>query len=480
LLDGFPDSVWKEWTLCHLAVAAAEHEDCTGALAILPAITELDPRVFALEGIVSHCPSAHHLVDELRVNVSQLGHSSYVGRNEPDGLFATCLAAGLFDEALSVGETFEGPYRQAEAIAELVRRLGAARARSEVAGLLRKARALAPGIGDAEGEDEALSAIANAYAAADMPEECREAIDAIHMLDQRMAPLAAMAMRSLAAGRDKEAGVLLAELVATCHSMMRGPDASRQAWPVEDPITTCLQIGRIEEPLRLVRSMQEGVHKEAARLEICGALIGGHDLDRAWQLADEMRPGWSQARAFSQLAAAYLEMGDAGKASHALLAAACRGKTDSPSDREAVWALELSGLLSKNCFEKEAREVTQCVETARSMSTHGRAQAFLHLARRAAAAGDTGPAGEAMEAASRAAQGGDRYSLADIAVQYQLMGGSEAAASALERAVHAAVAEGSESARLETLRIVAVAYCAAGQDFPPEVTRLLERLAPPP
>src|SRR5438105_10858276 len=101
LLDRFSaDPVRKQWTLSHFAVAAAEQGDCAEALAILLAITELEPRVYAIEGIVRHCPSTQHMVNELRTSVSLLEPWSFTGRNEPDGLFATCLAAGLFDEAL--------------------------------------------------------------------------------------------------------------------------------------------------------------------------------------------------------------------------------------------------------------------------------------------------------------------------------------------------------------------------------------------
>jgi hypothetical protein len=479
LLQDFPaDPVRKEWTLAHLALAAAEHGDCAEALAILPLITELEPSVYAMERIVCHCPSAHHLVGEIRARMPQLEPGSYVRRNEPRGLFATCLEAGLFTEALSVCASFEEPYFRALAIAELVQRLGATRAKNEALELLLTARDLASAIDDAEGRDEALSDIAGAYAALDLKPEWREVIDAIHMPDQRMAPLAAMATRSLTLGRHAEAGELFAELVAASHSMMQGPDALQQAWSLEDPIAGYLQIGRIEESMELVHSMQEGVYKEAARLDICAALIKNRDLHRARELAGEMQAAWSQVHALSQLAAAYCETGDAAKCSHALLAAADRARNArSPSAREAVWAVELSGLLSMNGFEQEAGELTQRVGKAHSALSYTRAQAILHFARRASGAGDIDLARRATDAASRVAKAGD---LPEIAAQYQLIGDAQAAASTIESAVDAAVAEGSASSRLGALLGIATAYRAAGQDFAPEVAGLLIRLAPPP
>jgi hypothetical protein len=130
--------------------------------------------------------------------------------------------------------------------------------------------------------------------------------------------------------------------------------------------------------MELVRSMQEGVYKEAARLDICAALIKNRDLHRARELAAEMQAAWSQVHALTRLAAAYCEIGDAGNCSHVLLAAADRARNaDSPSAREAVWAVELGGLLSMNGFEQEAGELTQRVESAHSATSYAGAQALV-------------------------------------------------------------------------------------------------------
>jgi len=133
-----------------------------------------------------------------------------------------------------------------------------------------------------------------------------------------------------------------------------------------------------------------------------------------------------------------------------------------------------------NGFEQEARELTQRVETAHSASSYAGAPALLHLARRASGAGAIDLARKATDAASRVAKAGDYYSLPEIAAGYQLMGDPMAAASAIENAVDAGVAEGSAPSRLETLRLIATAYRAAGQNFAPEVAALPTGLAPPP
>lgn len=409
-------------------------------------------------------------------------------RHCPDFPFRTFLAAGLFDEALSACESFEGAFDRAHKIAELVEQLGSTRPQGEVIALLLKARQLASAVEDGEDKDSVLSAIATAYAAADLEEGWRGAVDAIQMMEYRMAPLAAFATRTLAAGHAAKASELFAELMGTASAAMEGPDAKSRVCFFDEPIRVCLRVGRIPEAIDLLHSVPqdalkdlhdsvpEGLRWEMGRPEICAALIQKRDFEGARGLIEEMHSAWHQVRALTQMAAAYLETGETSEAARVLRTALRRAiEAGGPSpDEAAAWAVELATLLSRNGFEKEARELAQRVEEAGSLAVSSREQALLHLARESIGAGNLGLTRRALASACRVARANRNCSaLIEIAAQYRRLGEPDAEMSTLDSAVAAVSAY---APRVQTLWMIAAGYRAAGQEFSLPVQRLLEGL----
>ena len=467
LIEGSPDSDRKQWALAHLACAAARHGDCADALSILTTITPLEQRFFALENIVHYCPDARVLVKDLRAMLPQLHPGSWVAREEPDALFHVCLNSGLFSDALEICDSYEHAYHQADALAKLAGYMGLSCSRDQAPELLQRASRLLPAIDDGEGRDEVLVEIANACAALGMDGEWRKTVDSVQRLELRIEPLATMASQS---------PTVLAQLVAAGCSLMSDPDAISKVSYVHEPIRVCLEIGRIEEALQLVRSMPEGAWRGKGQLEICAALIKAHELDRSREIVDEIQAPWLQARALSLLAAAYYEAGDAMTASQMLRASVDRfHNADLPREclgrQDVQWVIELGALLAKNGLNEQSDSLMQHVETNRRIAVNEKPEVFLHCARRAVP-DDPSFARKALESAFRTAGDLGTYYYPRIAAQYQRMGDADAAQTVLETAV----SHVGPTSRLELLWMVADAYRGAQQSFSPEMTPLLSRL----